>query len=398
VTLYARGYQQTGTLPMSLLTDETATGPNGEPQPLPKTTPPTPLEDYIAVPLEYRRNTEGIKGSWRPLCCASWAKDIAFTAGYEHDYLARENAVWQTPPRGPAAGQIEASGQAVFVQENSTYQTLFVGVAKPWEWNFDTFARYKARWVDNPLLGVRQLNGVVNTNQPELDHILEFGGGWYPRTDFALTLQQDIEVGKTRFDHSDVATGNIVHFTEESYATTLTLWYAPTCKLSMIAAASLFSNWINQNIFLGDNYFDGDSPPSPPSANLPLAIQPTYYSGRAELLNYYINYLLSDMVRLTCGYQFVRGRNQFNMLANPSFSFPVSSSTTEPLGKITFADLPQYSRVLVDTQKITAGISWRVQPLTTVSLFYDFYDYEDKTVSSNSGTAHMVFAGLSRVW
>jgi hypothetical protein len=394
VTLYARGYRQTGTLPRTLLPDETDTGPKGESQPLPATTPPSKPQDYIAFPLEYGRNTEGIKASWRPMS-AGLFRDVAFTAGYEYDFLDRDNAVWQTPPRGPAAGTLQDS---IFVQENTTIQTLLFGVSKRWDWNIDTFVRYKALFIDDPLFGIRQLNAVVNTSQPELKHIVEFGGGWYPTNNFAFTVQQDIEVGETHFDNSSEATGNVVDFGEQAYATTVTAWYAPTQKLSLIGGVSVYSNWIRQTIFLGDNYFDGDSPPDPPTTDLPLAIQPTFYAGRADLFNFFVNYMLTQSVRLTCGYEFVRGRNQFYMGANPTFSFPPSASKGEPLGPITFADLPQHSTVLVETNKLTTGISWRVQPLTTVSLFYDFFDYEDKTTSAFSGTAHMVFAGLSRVW
>jgi len=86
------------------------------------------------------------------------------------------------------------------------------------------------------------------------------------------------------------------------------------------------------------------------------------------------------------------------MTANPSFAFPLSASKTEPLGTITFADLPQHSAVLIETNRVVAGVDWRPWPRTTVFARYNFFDYEDKTASYNSGTAHMVFAGLSRIW
>jgi hypothetical protein len=189
-----------------------------------------------------------------------------------------------------------------------------------------------------------------------------------------------------------------VDFREQNYNTTVTMWYAPTSKLSLLASVSIFSNWINQSMFLGDNYFDSEAPPSPPSANLPLAIQPTFYTGTANMLNLYLNYKVTENVRLTCGYQFVRGNNEFQMNATPSFAFPPSLSTNEPKGSIVFTDLPRYSAVLVETQKITAGITWRARPSVTVYCLYNFFDYNDKTTNYNSGTAHMVMAGMSSIW
>jgi hypothetical protein len=402
VTLYARGFNQTGNLPTSLLTSETATGPKGESQPLPATTPATPPADYIAFPLEFHRNTGGIKSSWRPDLKVGLFTDLAFTSGYEYDFMDRVNAIWQTPPRGPQAGLLENRGATVFRQGDTTTQTLFAGLAKPWRYGddkyVDTYARYKVLFVQNPLLGIRQLNEVVNTNQPQQKHIVEFGGGWYPLSNFAVTLQQNIEVGQTNYDNNAEATGNIVDFREQNYNTTVTMWYAPTSKLSLLASVSIFSNWINQSMFLGDNYFDSEAPPSPPSANLPLAIQPTFYTGTANMLNLYLNYKVTENVRLTCGYQFVRGNNEFQMNATPSFAFPPSLSTNEPKGSIVFTDLPRYSAVLVETQKITAGITWRARPSVTVYCLYNFFDYNDKTTNYNSGTAHMVMAGMSSIW
>lgn len=401
VTLYARSYNQTGELPTTLLTSETARGPLGQTQTLPATKPPTQLLEYIAFPLEYHRWTEGIKASWRPDIKGMFC-DLAFTAGYEFDYLDRDNAVWQTPPRGPAAGQLEVSGQAVVRQANTTTQTLFAGVAKPWRYGDDscvnTYARYKVLFVENPLFGVRQLNGVVNTNLPQQKHIVEFGGGWYPVSNFAITFQQDIEVGQNHFNNNAEATGNVVDFSEQAYNSTVTVWYAPTHKASLTASFSAFSNWINQNVFLGDNYFDSEAPPQPPSANLPLALQPTFYTGTSGLLNLCLNYKLTDNIQLNCGYQFVRGNNRFTMNATPSFAFPPSLSTNEPKGAITFTELPGFSPVQVETQRITAGVAWRPWPLLTVYLIYNYFDYHDETANYNSGTTHMMMAGLSRIW
>ena len=387
VTLYAKTYNQTGNRPTSFLADGSDT----------QFLTPALAAAEIRSPIEYHRNTAGIKGSWRPDFGVGLFKDVTFTGGWEYDYLKRENAIWQTPflssPGSPAGSQ----EVGIFSQPNTTMQTLFVGARKPWGYNFDTFVRYKVHFGDNVLFGFRELSDVLNTALPQQQHIVEFGGGWYPTGNFSITLDQNIEVGQTRKDHSAVAEGNLVDFREQSYATTLTASYAPTHKLSMIVSVSFYSDWINQNVFLGDDYVDPESP-LPPGAKMPLATQPTYYAGRSELFNVYLNYKLTDNTRLTLGYQFVHGSNQLNMSANPTFGFNPALSTSEPKGPITFTDLAQFSAVRVDTNKITAGIIWRPRPRMTLGVHYDFFAFTDETNSSNSGVAHQFNANLTYFW
>ena len=392
VTIYAKAYNQTGESPATFLADETKTSPTGMSQPLPAAGDQNPA-DYIPLPLEYHRYTEGIKGSWRPDINIPLFKDLAFTAGYEYDYLDRINAVWETPPQGPLAGTTDPGANGPIIsQGNTTTQTLFVGVSKPWCYNIESYVRYKILYVDNPLFGVRQENGVVDTSQPQHQDIVEFGGGWHPCSNFSITLQQDIDVDQTHYDHSSAVPGNIVNFNAQTYNTTLTMWYAPIPKLSMIASASLFSNWIDQNLFLGDATLTSTT-----TSSNPLILQPTYYAGVSELFNFNLYYLLTDKSRFNFGYQYVRGSNTFNMMASPSF-YSTTGQVPPPFANSTYGDLAQFSSAIVDTTKITAGISWRVRPKMTVSFHYDFFDYVDEVVNANSGIAHQFNANFSYVW
>ena len=147
--------------------------------------------DYIPLPLEYHRYTEGIKGRRRPDIDNCLFKNISFTAGYEYDYLDRIDAVWETPPQGPEAGTLDPGG----VQQNTTTQMLYAGLSKLWCYNIDTYVRYKLLYVDNPLFGIRQENSVVDTNQPQHQDIVEFGGGWHPCSTFSISLQQEYRGG-----------------------------------------------------------------------------------------------------------------------------------------------------------------------------------------------------------
>ena len=386
VTLYAKTYNQTGSRPPTLNFAETQAFTFAQ------------ADAEIRSPLEYHRYTTGIKGSWRPEIRAGLFNDLTFTAGYEYDYLDRANAIWQTPPLSSPGIPAGSQEVGVFNQQNTATHTLFVGARKPWGSYFDTFIRYKVHFVDNVLFGFRELSDVLNSSLPQQQHIVEFGGGWYPASNFSITLDQNIEVGRTRFDHSDVTTGNVVDFHEQAYATTLTILYAPTPKLALVASVSVYSDWINQNVFLGDDYLDPEQPVPPKNTQMPLAIQPTYYAGRSELFNFNMNYRLTDNTRLVLGYQFVHGSNQFNMSANPSFAFPPSTSTSEPAGPLSFADLASFSPIRIDTNKVIAGINWRIRPRTTFGVFYNFFSYFDETNRANTGTAHQVNANLSCIW
>ncbi|MFO0969842.1 MAG: hypothetical protein U0793_30160 [Gemmataceae bacterium] len=386
-TLYARRYHQTGDRPESFLADGSET----------QFLTPAKANAEIRTPIEYDRETGGLKGNWRPDFAASWCRDVIFTAGYEYDYLARQNAIWQTPflssPGSPAGSQ----EVGIYSQDDTLTQTLFVGARKPWA-SFDAFVRYKVLFVSNPLYGFRELSNVLNTILPQTQHIVEFGGGWYPSESFSITVQQDIEVGQTYHNNSGEAAGNIVNFNEQTYATTVTACYAPTRRVSTIASVSVFANWINQNLFLGDDYVDPDLPPPPASAKMPLATQPAYFAGTSELVNFYVNYRLTDTTRLTLGAQFVHGSNQLSTTANPSFAFPPALSTSEPKGALSFADLGPLSSTRVDTAKFTAGIGWRLRPRTTLSLNYDFFYYHDEFNAANNGTLHFIGTNLLCIW
>lgn len=386
VTLYAKTYNQSGTRPETLGPSETQfftlAKANAE----------------IRTPIEYHRNTGGIKGNWRPDFGDGVLEDLNFTWGYEYDRLGRVNAIWQTPflsSPGLPAGSQEVG---IYEQADTTTQTLFVGARKPWGRNVDTFVRYKVHFVDNVLFGFRELSNVLNTGLPQQRHIVDFGGGWYPVSSFAVMLDQSIQVGRTQFDNTANADGNVIDLREQSYATTVTVLYAPTRRLSLITSVSAYSDWVNQNLFLGDDYIDPDDPIPPKNALIPLAIQPTYYAGRSQLFDFTLNYRLTDNTRLTLGYQFVHGSNQFNMSANPGFAYSPSLSTSEPKGAINFSDLAVYSSTRVDTNKVIAGMSWRVRPMTTFGVFYNLFSYHDETNSYNSGVAHQVNASLFCIW
>lgn len=386
ITVYGRTHNQSGTRPTTLNPSEL------------QFFTPEKANAEIRTPIEYHRDTTGIKGNWRPDFNLPAFRDLTFTGGYEYDYLGRHNAIWQTPflsSPGLPAGSQEVG---IYSQDNTKTHTLFAGVRKPWGFTFDTFVRYKVQLVDNVLFGFRELSNVLNTSLPQERHIVEFGGGWYPAGNFSIMLDQSIDLGRTYHDNTAQADGNVIDLRDESYATTLTILYSPTRKVSVVASVSVYSNWINQTMFLGDDYIDPEDPIPPKNVKIPLAIQPTFYAGRSQLFDFNLIYRLSDNARLLMGYQFVHGSNYFNMTSDPTFAYSPTLSTSEPAGPITFTDLGKYSLTRVDTNKVTAGIAWRVRPNAVVNVYYNLFSYFDETNSSNTGVAHQVNASLSCIW
>ena len=67
-----------------------------------------------------------------------------------------------------------------FTQPNTRSHQIEFGPSTWWSRNLQTFTRYKVRFIDDPLIGVREHNGLFNTNQPEQLHITEVGATWTP--------------------------------------------------------------------------------------------------------------------------------------------------------------------------------------------------------------------------
>jgi hypothetical protein len=90
-------------------------------------------------------------------------------------------------------------------------------------------------------------------------------------------------------------------------------------------------------------------------------------------------------VQLVGGYEFNRGSNTFDIPPSPHAG--VDWSTVE-----TVAD------VIVETQRLTAGVDWQPYRNTNLYLRYIYFDYDDISAGLYGGTAHMVLAGGTRTW
>ncbi len=354
VTAYAKGYHQTGNSPSVLLTDEL------------QGLTPTQARENIRAPIEYHRTSAGLRNRYMPYLSAPLFSHLAFTGGYEYDYLGRNNAIWQT-----------SGEEFTFNQPSTITNTLYVGVQQPWTATVDSYARYRVNFISNPLYGFRETSGVLNSGLPQQRHVVEVGGGWYPLANLGLSARQEVDVGWHDANISEVP-GNVPRFNQQSYSTNLTLWYAPTPRLALVGSAAFMSNWIDQNITLGDDYVE----PGAPNVGLlnPVTL-PWFYGGRSSIFTARADYRWTPTVRVYAGYEFVHGNDA---IQNRNFTSA-------------WGNLGDFSQVINDTHRVLAGLDWKPTELMSVYLRYTFFEYDEANASYNNGTAHMVMAGLTLI-
>jgi hypothetical protein len=167
------------------------------------------------------------------------------------------------------------------------------------------------------------------------------------------------------------------NFTENNYPMVVTVWYAPTYRWSFTSGYAYFSNWIDQDITLGANRGD------------PTETETTEwkYAGENHLVSFNANYALSECVQLVGGYEWDRGTNTFRV--------PVSAHAADG---VDWSLLPFLSDVVVETQRLTAGIDWQPYRHMNFYLRYIYFDYDDISSDLDSGTSHMALAGAGVNW
>ena len=104
-----------------------------------------------------------------------------------------------------------------------------VGPDYRWSPSFDTFLRYKFQNADQPLIGFKQDNGVINTLLPQHDHIVEIGFNWVPADWFILNACVGIETGDNHSRptcRADPTIPHTINFDEQNYPMSFNAWYA----------------------------------------------------------------------------------------------------------------------------------------------------------------------------
>jgi hypothetical protein len=364
VTWYASRYDESNEFPPFFL-DE----PPFAPAPVP---PAISLEEqFLRHPIDYRRTRAGVKGTWQPFGdrgrrCSNYGlwDGTSLASGYEYYQLERDFVTYNVTP-------------VPFTQPNTKSHQIEFGPSTRWSRSFDTFTRYKVRFIEDPLIGVSErsedppeaVQAAFNSNQPEQEHIVELGSTWAPTANFMTTAKVDLVNSWHRSEFAN--------FDEDTYPTMVTVWYAPTHRLSLTGGYAFYSNWIDQDITLGA--FRGD----------PAQTERTRwdYDGENHLVSLNANYALTPCVQLISGYEFNRGSNTFNIPISPHAADGVDWTTVE-----------QVADVIVETHRVTAGVDWQPYRDTNLYFRYIFYDWQDISAGFDSGTAHMALAGATRTW
>jgi hypothetical protein len=324
-------------------------------------------QDSLRHPVDYTRTRAGIKGSWRPYGdrrsydSYGWQDGTSLTGGYEYYQLERDFATYLTTP-------------VPFTQPDTITHQIDLGPSTRWSPALDTFTRYRVRFIDVPLIGVSEyseddpdINGAFNSNLPEQVHSVDLGGTWTPADNFMATVQFTIE---NSWHQSQYA-----NFTEDNYPIVFTLWLAPTSRLSLTAGYAYYSNWIDQDITLGAN------------RGIPTDTETTRwnYAGTNQQVSLNANYAWSERVQLVGGYEWNRGSNTFNLPPSPNPG-------------VDWTLLPFLSDVIVETNRVTAGVDW--QPYRSMDVYcrYILFDYDDLSSGLDSGVSHMALAGAGVNW
>jgi hypothetical protein len=371
LTTYVKNYDQSAERPLTFTPDEK----QGQ--------SPGALYASIRDPIGFNRYTMGEKFSWRPWAdnCDSLFHRLTFTGGYEFDHLIRVHETWSQPLFPPSV----IATTPVLFQPNTDTNMLFVGIQTPWSEEIHTYLRYKVKFVENDLVGFRQTNGAVNSSLPDNRHAIEFGSEWFPSEYYGASFNQTIDLSSRLHGPLPIGgpnplvvgtvPGDILNFGESAYSTSLVTWYKPADKLTLTFNADYFSNWIKQNITIGDDYF---LPGDPLPLFSPLTSMWTY-GGTAVELGCGVNYQLSHSLGLTADYEITFGKD---VITN-SGGFP---------------GLGDFAAVRNVTQQLRFGVNWKPTERIVTYLRYQFVDYDDRTDSSNSGTLNMVLAGMSAHW
>lgn len=322
-------------------------------------------------PIDYLQFRFGLRSNWKPFSepfttdenADLWAR-TTIVSGYEYSMLERNYATWSSQRLGN------------FTQPDTKGHRVEFGPQTQWTQFVNTFVRYKGWFAEDPLIGVRESTGRFNTNLPEQEHRLEIGGSWNPTDNLIATAQ----IGFVNRWNNSTYPGNTalvptvpIRFTENDYPITMTLFYAPTDRLSLNGGYGYFSNVIDQDIAIGFRTTNTES-------------MPFNYAGQNHMVTFGANYAWTETVKLVGGYEWNRGTN--------AFSNPTSTTGANwNLGP----GLASYSDVLVETQRFIAGVDFEPYRQTNLYVRYNYFDYDDISENVTSGTAHMLLTGVTYV-
>lgn len=305
----------------------------------------------------------GVKGRWRPFHdSCGWARRLAVVGGYEYSQMSRDNVTYAL---------IDAPAESPFTQPDTATNMAFVGLQQDLTRTLNAYVRYRMIATSYPLLGVspwaNNARAAINSLLPEHEDRIEIGGNWNPTE--TLLLNASFWIQNT-YNHSD----GFVDFDEDNYPIVLSAAYTPDERWAFTGGYATFSNWISQDITL--------------SSDVPFTSE-WDYAGRADVFSLGASYAWTCRMRLTGGVEYVRSRNVITDVP----SSPEALAAGNP-----YTDIPGYSAVRVNTWRLTGGVDYELSQNMNTFFRYNFFDYGDRAMLYNAGTAHMFLAGLSGVF
>jgi hypothetical protein len=349
LTTYASLHEENNELPTTFL-DAAPLGP-------PPVPPATQSTDELSLrhPVDYNRFRAGLRSSWRPfgnpnsLSSFGFWDGLAITSGYEYHTISRDYATYITD-------------LGTFTQPDTKSHEFKIGPATQWSRSLNTYVRYTARFIEDPLVGVRRNDGQLNTNQPEFENQVDFGGVWSPSPFFMTTAQ----VGVVNRVHDS----DITYFDENNFPVVCTVWLTPTDRLSLAGGYGYFSNFIDQDITLGAN---------------PLQTETSRwdYTGENHQASLSAIYRWTPDLRLIGGYEYNWGSNTFDVAPSPSGA--------------DWSAVPFFADVKSEIHRATAGVDWQASSNMTTYFRYILFDFDDIAADLDSGTAHMFLVGATLI-
>jgi hypothetical protein len=255
---------------------------------------------FLQDPVDYTRSSAGVKTRWRPMQVSG----LSLIGGYDFTSFDRDSDTFEAVvPLDLANPDPDAKIRDEFHLGTTDYHTLHAAWQMQWTYCVDSYVQYTRRWIDNPLYAVHEPNGVTNSGLPTDEDLIQLGGSWIPHDHMLLTGWFGIENRSHSSDKAD--------FNEDNYPIVTTLFYAPVPKWSLSLGYAFFSNWIDQNIVLGDQI--GGYVGNGPTGRIELVpIEDRFnYGGRSHVVSLGSGYALTDGIQLLGGAEFVRGRNGF---------------------------------------------------------------------------------------
>jgi hypothetical protein len=270
----------------------------------------------------------------------------------------------------------------VTLNESDTITHSFqVGPDYRWSPRFDTFLRYKFQNADQPLIGFTSQNGIFNTPLPQQDHIVEMGFNWHPSDRLLCSASLGIERGDNHSSPAtvgDPATPQNINFDEENYPMSFNVWYGASDKLSFSAGYAVYSNFVAQDIVIGN-----DPVPYSGGVRIPPVVGHWAYGGRAQVVSLGSRYIASDRLTFTGDLEWVRGHD---VIGDSTTSFPSSG--------FTLTDLGSYSQVINETTRLSVGADCVLRPRVVTFMRYELYNFRDVAPGYQSGLAQGVLGGL----